>query len=184
MRIYLLRHGETLYNVTKQYTGTLDIPVSEEGLKKLFKADFDIDHVYISTLCRTAQTAKVLFPSAQQIQIHDLRERHFGSLEGQRYFLSDADGCFEKAVADGESKEAFIARACKAFEQILNTERATGSQAVVIVAHGGIQMAVLSQFAKPSLPYEKWCGKNAGGFILQAMPDNSLKVIDEVCYSL
>lgn len=184
MRIYLLRHGETSYNITKQYTGTLDIPVSESGLKKMFKADFNIERVYVSTLRRTGQTAQVLFPSAEQIEIFDLRERCFGSLEGQKYISFDNEGCFEKVASDGESKNDFAARACKAFTKIINEERAKGSKKVVIVAHGGIQMSVLSQFARPELPYEQWCAKNAGGFVLEINEDDSLKVIDKVCYSL
>ena len=32
MNIYLLRHGETEYNKQKRYQGTLDIPLSAEGL--------------------------------------------------------------------------------------------------------------------------------------------------------
>ena len=38
MNIYLLRHGETEYNKQKRYQGTLDIPLSAEGLARLQKA--------------------------------------------------------------------------------------------------------------------------------------------------
>lgn len=31
MKVYLLRHGQTEYNVDKRYQGTRDIPLSEKG---------------------------------------------------------------------------------------------------------------------------------------------------------
>lgn len=185
MKIYLLRHGETDYNVSKQYTGTLDIPVSEIGLNKLFKADFDIDKVYVSSLQRTQQTALVLFPTAKQIIIHDLRERCFGALEGQHYIIpsdNSDENRFDLAVEGGEDRECFIKRACDAFNKIVIEEMARGTQTVVFVAHGGIQMAVLSQYATPKRAYEEWCCSNGGGFVLET-EGNKLKVITQVCYS-
>ena len=48
MNIYLLRHGETEYNKQKRYQGTLDIPLSAEGLARLQKAPISPRVVYIS----------------------------------------------------------------------------------------------------------------------------------------
>ena len=33
MKIYLLRHGETAYNVDHRYQGVTDIPLSPAGLR-------------------------------------------------------------------------------------------------------------------------------------------------------
>ena len=41
MLIYLLRHGETIYNTEKRYQGQRDMPLSQKGLAELCKADFD-----------------------------------------------------------------------------------------------------------------------------------------------
>ena len=35
MKIYLLRHGETAYNVEKRYQGIMDIPLSPKGRAEL-----------------------------------------------------------------------------------------------------------------------------------------------------
>ena len=40
MKIYLLRHGETAYNVDHRYQGVTDIPLSPTGLAALKQADF------------------------------------------------------------------------------------------------------------------------------------------------
>lgn len=62
MKVYLLRHGQTEYNVDKRYQGTRDIPLSEKGRAALRRADIEPDTVYVSPLCRAVDTARVLFP--------------------------------------------------------------------------------------------------------------------------
>ena len=67
MLIYLLRHGQTEYNAQKRYQGQRDIPLSPEGAAQLRRADFDPAVVYVSTLQRTSQTARILFPEAKLV---------------------------------------------------------------------------------------------------------------------
>ena len=69
MLIYLLRHGLTSYNAEKRYQGQRDIPLSAEGRAQLRRADFSPSTVYITPLCRTRQTAEVLFPEANLIEV-------------------------------------------------------------------------------------------------------------------
>ena len=40
MKIYLLRHGVTIYNTEKRYQGQRDIPLSTQGRAQLRRADF------------------------------------------------------------------------------------------------------------------------------------------------
>ena len=67
MKIYLLRHGETAYNVDHRYQGVTDIPLSPAGLAALKQADFSPKTVYVTPLKRTKQTAEILFPTAEYI---------------------------------------------------------------------------------------------------------------------
>ena len=67
MKVYLLRHGQTEYNVDKRYQGTRDIPLSEKGRAALRRADIEPDTVYVSPLCRAVDTARVLFPAARLV---------------------------------------------------------------------------------------------------------------------
>ena len=85
MNVYLLRHGQTEYNVDKRYQGTRDIPLSEKGRAALRRADIEPDTVYVSPLCRAVDTARVLFPAARLVPVHDLREMCFGIFEGRNY---------------------------------------------------------------------------------------------------
>ena len=45
---------------------------------------------------------------------------------------------------------------------------AAGEERLVILAHGGTQMAAMERFVVPHRDYYAWCGPNAGGFVLDA----------------
>ena len=82
MRIYLIRHGMTPGNKLGQYIGSSDEPIIESG----FTAPKQVENpeskklVYVTPLIRTQQTAKIMFPNAEQIVAADLREMDFCSL--------------------------------------------------------------------------------------------------------
>ena len=176
MLIYLLRHGLTEYNAQKRYQGQRDIPLSPEGLAQLRRADIDPKVVYISTLQRTAQTAKVLFPKAKLVPVDGLKEMCFGSFEGRNYVEMEHDPDYQAWVAancesscpDGERKDEFSDRICKTFAALVDKALADGEDMLVILAHGGTQMAALERYALPQRGYYKWCGPNAGGYVLDA----------------
>lgn len=195
MQIYLLRHGETQYNVEKRYQGTLDVPLSEKGLRELCRAEIDAQTVYVSPLCRATQTARVLFPHARQCVVEDFREMCFGSFQGRNYIEMERDAAYRAWVAgnclgkcpDGESRAEFSARTCKAFEALADKAFAQGEQQLVILAHGGTQMAVMERYAQPQKNYYEWCGSIAGGFLLLAdaaawAADRTLQCADTVQY--
>ena len=70
MIIYIIRHGETDWNVLRKFQGRTDIPLNEngrqvaewtrEGLKEI---DFDI--VYTSPLRRAKETAQIIVGDRQ-----------------------------------------------------------------------------------------------------------------------
>ena len=45
---------------------------------------------------------------------------------------------------------------------------ANGEKMLVIMAHGGTQMAIMERYALPQYDYYHWCGPNAGGYVLEA----------------
>ena len=176
MLVYLLRHGLTAYNAEKRYQGQRDIPLSAAGLAQLRRADIDPKVVYVSTLQRTEQTARVLFPEAKLIAVDGLKEMNFGSFEGRNYVEMEHDPDYlawvaancESRCPDGERKEQFSQRICTAFAALVDQALTDGEPMLVILAHGGTQMAALERFALPHRDYYEWCGPNAGGFVLDA----------------
>ena len=155
MLIYLLRHGLTEYNAQKRYQGQRDIPLSPEGLAQLRRADIDPKVVYISTLQRTRQTAEVLFPDAELVPVDGLKEMCFGSFEGRNYIEMEHDPDYQAWVAancesscpDGERKDDFSDRVCRTFAALVDKALADGV---------------------PCRSYYRWCGPNAGGYVLDA----------------
>lgn len=169
--VWLIRHGKTEWNKTGQYQGQTDIPLSAEGAAELVPADFAPERVYVTPLCRTQETAKILFPTAEQIVVHDLREMDFGAFEGRTYkdmendadYRAWVDGSCRGSCPGGEDLPEFSGRVCAAFETLMS-ER--GESDIVIVAHGGTQMAIMERYALPKLDYFAGSTKNGEGFLL------------------
>ena len=192
MKICLIRHGETALQPEKRYQGTTDAPLSPEGALRLIRTDPSIHKVYVTPLCRTRQTASILFPEAEQIVIPDLREMDFGAFEGRNYLEMEHDEDYRAWVdgmclgrcPGGESKAEYCDRVCAAFAGLL--DQASGLEPVVIVAHGGTQMAVLERFCRTKRDYWQWQLPSGHGYLLETddwAKDRSLRVLETVDYT-
>ena len=175
MLVYLIRHGETAFNAEKRYQGSLDISLSEEGGRKLAKAAFSPKVVYTSHLRRTQETAGAIFPAAELIPVRDLREMSFGDYEGRTQAELAGDAAHQIWLDSGftgccpnqeESHEQFVKRTCEAFSALVDEALERGEEQLVIVAHGGTQMAVMSSFVGGDRRYGQWLTGNAEGYIL------------------
>lgn len=88
MKLYLVRHGRTEWNVNRLIQGRIDVPLNEVGIKdakrnakKLKDVQFDI--CYCSPLQRARETANIIVDNKCDIVICDLiTERDVGRLEG------------------------------------------------------------------------------------------------------
>jgi len=176
VKIYLLRHGETVYNTEKRYLGRSDIPLSPAGREALGRAAFSPEKVYVSPLRRAVETAEVLFPDATQVTVPDFREMDFGIFEGRSYREMSDDPEYRAWVAGnclgmvpgGECRSGFCQRTCAAFASLTDQTLSQGGSLLAIVAHGGTQMAVMERFALPRRDYFAWTGPFGGGFVLDA----------------
>ena len=86
----------------------------------------------------------------------------------------------------GESKAEVCQRVCTAFAALVDAALAAGEPQLVIVAHGGTQMAALERFAVPHKNYYSWCAPAAGGFVLDAadwVHQKNLRVVKTVQYT-
>ena len=181
MLIYLLRHGETAWNRERRYQGRTDIPLSDRGRALLRRADFSPGLVYVSPLIRARETAAILFPGARQIVIQNFQEMDFGAFEGRTAgemaddpaYRAWVEGGCRGRCPGGESLAEFSDRVWTAFAKLLETK----PERLVIVAHGGVQMAILDRYARPHLGYFHWHAPCGGGFLLDG-PD----LIGEVRY--
>ena len=67
--VYLIRHGETVWNAERRYQGSQDISLSPEGLETLIPQAQIPKRVYITSMRRTRQTAERLFPGAELVPV-------------------------------------------------------------------------------------------------------------------
>jgi probable phosphoglycerate mutase len=86
--VYLARHGETAWTLSKQHTGLTDLPLTERGMKnarclgeQLQRLSFM--HVWTSPLQRARQTCELAgFAAAAEVD-PDLVEWNYGQYEGK-----------------------------------------------------------------------------------------------------
>lgn len=105
MNIYVIRHGQTDWNVAGLYQGHSDIPLNNNGitqasiLNETLK-DIHFDAVFSSPLSRAYNTAKICL-SNRNIPIiinNNLIERSFGELEG--HSSSEFNDCSNDLLLD------------------------------------------------------------------------------------
>ena len=153
MTLYLVRHGKSQYNAVKRYTGSTDVPLSEEGVKQaretaLLLKDIWFDVIVSSPLVRaktTAETIAEYHPGVPIVFNENLRERFFGDLEGKEYtdrsyidFICLPENV-DKAPDNGEPIAEFDRRVKKALGEI---HAEYHDKTVLVVAHGMVSRMI------------------------------------------
>lgn len=91
-KLYLLRHGQTLFNLKDMVQGQCDSKLTSLGQQQaraagefFAKQNIEFDHVYTSTLGRTEETLLQFYDGAYT-RMEQLQERNYGVLEGDSNF--------------------------------------------------------------------------------------------------
>lgn len=155
---FLVRHGETHWNVEERWQGHQDSSLTERGIQQVEElakriVKFPLDVAYSSDLPRAVHTAKILTKNLQ-IELHTaalLRERKAGPVDGtteadrklkpeihtpmHAYLqLASIDKWDKKPFPDFESNQEVAER----FEaELLRLGEKHPGQHVLVVAHGG-----------------------------------------------
>lgn len=174
MNIYLIRHGESTANEKKQYSGKLDVLLSDNGKQELKKISKELSHlnglpVYTSTLIRTKQTTEILFPNSEiQDQLEFMKEIDFGNFEGKTYdelksnpeYLQFLSNMMEYEPQNGEGYKAFSTRVIEGF----STHIKTLEEDSIYVTHGGVIRMIMSHLADTNIPFFEWAIHNGRGY--------------------
>jgi broad specificity phosphatase PhoE len=148
--ILLARHGETDWNLQQRWQGHTDTPLNDTGREQARAlgeelAGERIDAVFSSDLIRAHETARlVAAPRKLSVTVlRDLRERHFGSVEGLTTdeVIARYPDIRDLQADDGESREEMVERVLSVIRRIAETHP-EGS--VLVVSHGGPMRAVLT----------------------------------------
>ncbi len=93
IKLVLVRHGQSLWNLENRFTGWMDVDLSENGIieakmagKKLKDYGYSFDIAYTSVLKRANHTLDIIL---NEMNLHipinytwKLNERHYGALQG------------------------------------------------------------------------------------------------------
>ncbi|MFZ5596918.1 MAG: alpha-ribazole phosphatase [Bacillota bacterium] len=150
-RIFLIRHGETVWNSEMKLQGHADIPLSDRGIAQAEALAGRLEHqkiaaVYCSDLGRAVETASRLASprGIGPVSMPELREINFGLWEGLtfkeiREKYGDAvkkwwSTPLSMRVPGGEGLSDLVSRVVPAVRRIV--EAHDGEQ-VAVVCHGG-----------------------------------------------
>ncbi|MCQ5201028.1 histidine phosphatase family protein, partial [Faecalibacillus faecis] len=87
--LYLMRHGQTLFNLQHKIQGWCDAPLTPLGIKQAQMAkeyfvnnQITLDHAYASTSERASDTLEI-FTDMPYTRLKGLKEWNFGAFEGK-----------------------------------------------------------------------------------------------------
>lgn len=140
MNIYVIRHGQTDYNVKGLFQGQIDIPLNLEGINQAKKIankfkNIKVDKIFVSPLTRAKQTANFIseITNVNPIIEQRLVERYFGKLEGHKSITD-----FESRIDEFniERIEAVEKRVKNFLENLFKNDN--DKENIVIVTHATV----------------------------------------------
>lgn len=159
MELYVVRHGETNYNVQDRYTGSADVPLNETGIKQARELaenlkDITFDIIITSPLLRAKQTAEIIssFHNVFPVEIQGFQERNLGIFEHltvaeteEKFPKLRARQCTRKiddAPDGGETIREFDQRIQREISQLCDTY---GKKSVLLVCHSFVARVINRQ---------------------------------------
>ena len=149
MNLYVVRHGETIWNVERKVQGITDIPLTEKGMKEAEElqeliSTLNIDVVISSPLERARETAKILVDFKLPINTDDrIKERDWGMNEGALIDAVDRWDCWDVVlntkVQNIECVQDFMYRVSNFIEEIKIKHK---DKNVLIVTHSAVSRVI------------------------------------------
>ncbi len=150
LQVYLVRHGETLWNAARRIQGQSDSALTDNGEQQAYQVgerakNLGITHIIASDLGRTRRTAEIIADACgcevrfdarlRELNMGVLEQRQLDSLtaEEEQWRKSLLDGTEDGRIPQGESMQEMAQR----MQQALNAcrELPAGSRPL-LVSHG------------------------------------------------
>lgn len=160
LKLYIVRHGETEWNVIKRFQGQLNTPLTEKGIKKLKETgkeleDVTFEEVYTSELERTVNSAEIILNENRGYKnkklklkkLAELNEVYFGVWQGLKYeevflkYPEEANNYFYNVKnykaenIKAENLKDALERFLRGISKILDNHK---SGNILIVTHGTV----------------------------------------------
>lgn len=141
-KLYMMRHGQTLFNVLKRKQGWCDSPLTELGIEQARRAGEELrergitfDHAYSSTSERACDTLELVAPGMPYERVKGLKEWHFGKFEGITEDLNIPVPYGDFYVQfGGEDEFEFRDRVFACVKELMDRPN---HESVLMVSHGG-----------------------------------------------
>ena len=173
LKLYIVRHGETEWNVIKRFQGQLNTPLTEKGMEKLRKTGKKLenvlfDEVYTSELGRTVASAEIILNEnngyknnkLELQKLAELNEVYFGVWqgltyeevflkypeEGNNYFYNVKN--YKAENVEAEKLEDALGRFLKGINKILDSHE---SGNILVVTHGTVFEMFMNYVANDSI---------------------------------
>lgn len=173
LKLYIVRHGETEWNVIKRFQGQLNTPLIEKGIKKLKETGKKLenvlfDEVYTSELGRTVASAEIILnenrgyknKKRELKKLAELNEVYFGVWqgltyeevflkypeEGNNYFYNVKN--YKAENVEAEKLEDALERFLKGINKILDSHE---SGNILVVTHGTVFEMFMNYVANNSI---------------------------------
>ena len=164
LKLYIVRHGQTEWNVLEKFQGQLNSPLTPEGIEKVKETAKELKNIkfkagYTSQMGRTIATAEIILEnnkyeqektSDQKLKLQklsELNEIHFGEWQGLTFketfvkypkeahnYFYDVKNYNAKNIKGEELKDG-LERFLKGLEKI-REEQKSGN--ILIVTHGTV----------------------------------------------
>lgn len=151
---YIMRHGQTLFNLRKKIQGHCDSPLTEEGIKQAEAASkyfegIDLDYVYSSTSERACDTLEIVTKNRMPYtRLKGLKEMNFGMFEGESEELHPPREKFNEfyPLYGGDTFDSVRERMVKTCTEIMENDN---HNTVLAVSHAGACINFLSHWQNP-----------------------------------
>jgi len=161
MKLFLVRHGQSQWNLENRFTGWKDVDLTEKGVEEAKKAgklmqSQDFDLAFTSDLKRAQRTLEIILKETGHEDIpvtkdQALNERDYGDLTGlnkddaRKKFGEEQVHIWRRSYKTpppgGESLEQTTNRIVPYFETVI--EPYLGNKNVLLVAHGNTLRALI-----------------------------------------
>ena len=139
--LYLMRHGQTLFNARRKIQGNVDSPLTELGIKQAKRAkqyfienNINITHAYSSTQERACDTLEII-TDMPYTRIKGIKEMGFGIFEGESEDLNPPLPYGDFFVNYGGEGELQMRQ--RIADTLLEIMQKEDHKVVLAVSHGG-----------------------------------------------
>lgn len=185
LRIYFVRHGETIWNTLKIFQGRSNSPLTELGIEQakklsIFLKDIEFNKIYSSPQERAMQTTKLILGdrTTDITLIDEFQEINMGKVEGiprkdfEKNYPIEYHNFWHNAIDynpnayDGESYKEILHRAKIGLDKLIS-ENSSGN--ILVISHGVTLKAIFNIINQ----------KGIDEFSKQAVPENTSTTIVE-----